>query len=1037
MDKYEYKLRAEEIKNLIGEGRYAEAVQIADTVNWKKVKSVKMLCTISDLYKINRRYEESMEILMIAYEHYPEGRYIIYSLCELSIKLQKIVQAIEYFKEFVRIAPHNTSRYILQYKLYVAQDVSIEERIAVLQEFKKHDYREKWGYELAFLYHRVGLTTECVEECDELFLWFGGGRYVMKALELKALHEKLSPEQQRVYERYRVGMQDPQASAAKESDNYDNDRDEMGHNESVSAVTPPEEAEDGEFHVKTVDVGQYNTINLQQVIAESLRELQKNAEKPPRREEKPQAKMPADDMVSQDTKVVGGREEEPQDDDTANTGILGITEEDLEAYEEDNAETEEKKSPDEPDSFALNMKHTANSIATDETIWMPSIPDMAKYQAEDEPVYEEPVQINARTIAQATGEIPMAVPVETPRGIPETEMDAVTPDGRAVEEALQPESRQTGEKRLVEELQNEIISSEEEARRIRAAERRAELKSRESSGMRQVSMDTRRMGQTREYVPVLQPVIKETPREEFLQNAKTGGNRVVRPGGENGFDSLLSQGSDGQISLAMDEARAIERQITGQISIEEFLTGWEDHKKELANGQKDSVSENVRQRTDEIFKEYDENEKRDLQHRLEEAQNEAIRREAEDKEQTENAVAEEALTVEPGAGSLPEAAETSEEKPAEETAGEAVSGEPAADEAEGSASAEPSGDAGETAAATPAGEAAENKHEKTGRHSREEIAHQLAVLEGRISPDAPVKSVTEKADDAEIQKAESEAVQPAPDAGAVREAMQPAPIPAADDQTDDEAAFRVMTQEEKELFGPYIHKKRSRQQIVNAIDSISMAAYAGNCIITGEEGAGTINLAKGLIRSVQLSDSNFSGQIAKISGRAMNRKRVDAIIDKLSGGALIVQGAGSMNNETTGAMMSALQSENKGIIVILEDTRKNMEKYLKKHPELESVFNVRVDAQALATRELVSYAKQYALDREYSMDEFAVLALHKRIDEMQTAEHEVTIAEVREIVDEAIKRASKGSPSHFFDVLLQKRYDDDDMIILREKDFLR
>ena len=162
-----------------------------------------------------------MEILMIAYEHYPEGRYIIYSLCELSIKLQDIVHAIEYFKEFVRIAPHNTSRYILQYKLYVAQDVSIEERIAVLQEFKKHDYREKWGYELAFLYHRVGLTTECVEECDELFLWFGGGRYVMKALELKALHEKLSPEQQRVYERYRVGMQDPQASATKESDNYD------------------------------------------------------------------------------------------------------------------------------------------------------------------------------------------------------------------------------------------------------------------------------------------------------------------------------------------------------------------------------------------------------------------------------------------------------------------------------------------------------------------------------------------------------------------------------------------------------------------------------------------------------------------------------------------------------------------------------------------------------------------------------------------------------------------------------------------------
>ena len=1012
VDKYEYKLRADEIKNLIGEGRYAEAVQIADTVDWKKVKSVRMLCTISDLYKINRRYEESREILLIANAHYPEGRYIIYSLCELSIKLQDIVHAIEYFKEFVRIAPHNTSRYILQYKLYVAQDVSIEERIAVLQEFKKHDYREKWGYELAFLYHRVGLTTECVEECDELFLWFGGGRYVMKALELKALHEKLSPEQQRVYERYRMGTE-PQAVAAKERDEYDNERDEMGHDESAPVAAPPADEEDGEFHVKTVDVGQYNTINLQQVIAESLRELQKNPERPPRPVIQPMPQRSADDGVSQDTKVVGAREEIPEKDDTANTGILGITEEDLAAYEEDSDEGAKKKSTE--DAFALNMRQTANAIATDETIWMPSIPDMARYQAEDGPVYEEPVQINAKTIAQATGEIPMAVPVDAPRGAHESEMDAALPDGRAVEEALQPESAVSGEKKLVEELQNEILSSEEQARRIRAAERRAELKSRESGGMRQVSMDTRRMGQTREYVPVLQPVINTTPREEFLQG---GSNRVVRPGGVNGFDSMLSQGSDGQINLAMDEVQAIERQITGQISIDEFLTGWEDHKKDLVKGQMSSVSESVRQKTDEMFKEYDENEKRDLQHELEAAQNEAIRREA------EQAAAETA--EETAAGSVPETPEQPEE--AEQNAG-------GSKETEAAENAENTEEAGE----------------KTGKHSREEIAHQLAVLEGRIPPDAPTESVTEKADEAEIGKAEGEAVQPAPDAGAVQKAMQTAPDagavqkamqltpdPSGDDQaTDEDAAFRVMTQEEKELFGPYIHKKRSRQQIVNAIDSISMAAYAGNCIITGEEGAGTINLAKGLIRSVQLSDSNFSGQIAKISGRAMNRKRVDAIIDKLSGGALIVQGAGGMNNETTGAMMTALQSENKGIVVILEDTRKNMEKYLKKHPELESVFNVRVDALALATRELVSYAKQYALDKEYSMDEFAVLALHKRIDEMQTAEHEVTIAEVRDIVDEAIKRASKGSPSHFFDVLLQKRYDDDDMIILREKDFLR
>jgi len=182
LDKVEYKIRADEIKALIGEGRFAEAVKIADTIDWKRVKSINMLCTISDLYKINRRYSESRDVLLMAYDRHPTSRPIVYSLCELAIKMGEFVQAVEYYKEFVRIAPRDTGRYILQYKLYEAQEVSLEERIAVLEEFKKHDYRERWAYELAYLYHRVGLTTECIEECDEMFLWFGEGRYVMKAL---------------------------------------------------------------------------------------------------------------------------------------------------------------------------------------------------------------------------------------------------------------------------------------------------------------------------------------------------------------------------------------------------------------------------------------------------------------------------------------------------------------------------------------------------------------------------------------------------------------------------------------------------------------------------------------------------------------------------------------------------------------------------------------------------------------------------------------------------------------------------------------
>ena len=1149
MDKYEYKLRADEIKTLIGEGRYAEAVQIADTIDWRKVKSVQMLCTIGDLYKINRRYNESREILLLANARYPDGRYIIYSLCELSIKLQDILRATEYFKEFVRVAPHNTSRYILQYKLYVAQDVSLEERIAVLQEFKKHDYREKWGYELAFLYNRVGLRTECIEECDDLFLWFGGGRYVIKALELKALHEKLSPEQQKVYDRYKASGGEVTAPEPAESAGYDSERDEMGHDEET-----PKAKEDGEFHVKTVDVGQYNTINLQQVIAESLKELQKKGAAPVPQETRAMESVPAP------------KQEELAS--TGDTGILGITEEGLESYEDGTQEAAAEQNraaaeqavlsadtraigapvtprvpvdtaqaipmvtadgpapgtpprPATPDpgrnAVEESLRHATQSIASDDTIWMPGVTEIARYAKkqgiagdfaqEEAPVpvqeaaSEEPVfaqeEINRQVIAQATGEIVL----------PESVVPVV-PVPAEMQQAPEPVPVQREEEPPAADPETEERRVQDEAKKLRAEERRAELRSREKRGrVREVSSDTRRLGQTREYIPVarMDQAVEEAlgepsasgaehtpvaiPREEIRpageeEAAAAPHHNVIRPNRRpdgSAYDNLLAQGADGQISMAVEEGSSTERQITGQISIEELLTGWENYKNARQKQQIEGVKEHVRQNTDELFRSYEE--QRQLAEMLEKNDPEGRVREVvkpgpdalednpptlwssgEETGETAPAAPEDAAAaaavaagVAAAAGaaavageaespadmiSPEEPAETEvspEEKPAEEAPGESG---PAAEKEPEETEAAAEGQPGETPE--------ESAKEKTPM-SKEEIAHQLAILEGRIDPDTPVEAPTGKADDEELKNAESAG--PLPDEEAVREAIQPAEEPSEDgaadkenasadadtegDEGEDEHVLRVMTPEEKELFGPYIHRKRSRKQIIQAIDSLSLAPYTGNVIITGEEGAGTINLAKGLIRSVQLSDANFSGQIAKISGRAMNRKRVDAIVDKLTGGALIIQGASSMNNETTKALLKALESENKGIIVVLEDTRKGIEKYLKKHPEITECFNVRVDVEALATRELVAYAKQYALDKEYSMDEFAMLALHKRIDEMQTAEHEVTIAEVRDLVDEAISRATRKNPSHFFDILLQKRYDEEDMIILREKDFLR
>lgn len=247
MDKYEYKIRAEEIKTLISQKKYVDAAKVADTIDWTRVKSVMMLCTVSDLYKVNRRFEDAKLLLEMANERHPAGRMIIYSLCDLSIKMGEVVQAVEYYKDFTQIAPNDSGRYVLQYKLYEAQDVGLEERIAVLEELKKRDYREKWAYELAYLYHRVGLATKCVEECDELILWFGEGKYVMKAMELKMLHQPLSPAQQQKYEAYMMRKQGLRVPEPEDKQ----DKNSEGR----------KKAEEDDIHVKPMDVGKYNTIN--------------------------------------------------------------------------------------------------------------------------------------------------------------------------------------------------------------------------------------------------------------------------------------------------------------------------------------------------------------------------------------------------------------------------------------------------------------------------------------------------------------------------------------------------------------------------------------------------------------------------------------------------------------------------------------------------------------------------------------------------------------------------------------------------------
>lgn len=865
LDKFEYKASADEIKALIAEGEYAEAAKIADKIDWRRVRSVMMLCTISDLYKINRRFQESKDILLLAYEKHPTGRLIIYSLCELCIKMGEYDQASEYYKEFVQIAPRDTGRYVLQYRLYEALDVSIEERIAILEEFKKREPREKWVYELAYLYHRIGLTTKCVEECDEMFLWFGEGRYVIKALELKALHQPLSPEQQEKYDAYIEGRsagenvdeeleveEQPDESAEDVQALEETDYGETGfygEEEDVLAAPTTELPE-----VKPVDVGQYNTINLQMALAESMKEV-----------------LDDGDDVSR-----GVQESEDEAD-----------------MSEDMGEFEE----------TADFSGDAEETASEET-----------YEAGEAETFEEP-------------EVPIKnepIPFEEPR-----------------ERKPQPSITDTIIAPLLEEtakLPNINALNEEEL----------QTASEEIVQDDTVAFDA-------------QKIIEEMTREAERLQARAIREQALAASKPTEYDKYLAQEYDGQISFVLPDAEKVEKQITGQLSIDDIMAEWEQLKKDNQEKRMEDVRQHIMAQTGSLFANFDEATKNGLLEELEKAFMAAIMKES-----------------------------------------------------------------------------SKNPHVKKVVFPDDMPEREVSVKKAEPAParkEEP-EPVREPEDTDTLEDADTKETDVQKPAGKPAREAAPAQEAGEADSGEETAKDRELSPEEQELFGKFVHQRKSKKQLIHVLDNMSLASCTGNIIITGEEEVTTISLAKALIREMQYNDSNFSGKVAKIEGHVLNKKDVEATFSKMDNGALIIVEAAKLKAATVASMVKVLEKENMGLLALLVGTKTELNELLSKHSALANSFNLRVDIEPLDNEALVAYAKQYAEEMEYSIDEFGILALHTRIADRQTSDHEVTLSEVKDLVDEAIEYANKKTPKHFMDILLAKRYDEEDMIILREKDFM-
>lgn len=863
MDKYEYKLRLEEIKSLNKKGRFQESAQVADTIDWKKVRNTSTLGIISDVYKINRRFDDAKEILLLANEKSPQNRRIIYALCDLTVKMGQVVEAVEYYKEFVQLAPNDNSKYILLYKIYEAQDISLEERIAVLKEYKKREYSEKWAYELAFLYHRVGLATECVEECDQLILWFGEGKYVLKAMELKRLYVALSPAQQQLYDRQYGRQAEPEETQKK------------------PAEEQAAQGEDLDFEVKPMDMGQYNTINLQAALAESMKEVLGH-------DKKEQESAAFDEQAADQLRQVSA---------AAPTALQH-------SYGGDDTEYQEDVSRFLRDSDDWDVQATGQ-LDTDET-------EKAVSSAYDG---VSAAALESRRMVMAQMQRGSAAALEEP--VPEQEERVAEP---AITVAAAP-----AEQPAAEPVQTEAFSERRE------------------------------------------PVLERTEAQSaFAERREPAPARTKE----------------------YQEPIKLERQTTGQMNIEAVLEEWERLKKENEEKRKQETRQWMLQQTGSLFADFDQSSRNGVLEMLQREESLPVETMQREKMEDASRISE----VE----ELEEIAEPDTEESVEQDMVPEISVQTAA--------------VSDVAAEAETAKAVYEAERQTA--PEEEVQQEQPVEEAPLQYEPEVQKETKKA----------AKVVAGVDFSSAREQAQ--------------GPVRSMTKEEKKLFAPFVHTKKAMRQLVTALDAVSLSAYTGNMIITGAPGSNMMKLAKNVIREIRAMDDNFSGRVAKVTADTINQKDAASIVAQVANGALIIEKAGKLSGEGAENLVKALNQEHTGIIVFALDEKRAMDRLFDRAPELMDMFTARFDIVALDSATLVKYGCQYAYNQEYSIDELGRLALHTRIEDMQTSTHAVMVKEVREIVDEAIEHANRKTLRHFMDILFRKRYDEDDMIVLRERDFI-
>ena len=951
MDKYEYRVKTEQMLDHLEKKEYQKAMDIAESIDWRRVKNASMLNTVSEIYEYNGEFKKGRDILFLAFDRAPGSRKIVYRLGTLALKIKDIREATDCYEEFVKLAPKDPNQYILKYKILRTQGAALSDQIAALEEFKKAEYIEKWAYELAKLYDEAGMTAECLEECDDLILWFSEGKYVYLAMELKMKYKPLTPLQQEKYDS-RPGAVKKQPEPVKQTES------------TLEEVDDENEYDEGsEEEVQESTVQRIDDAQVQEIPPEPV-PMQEEFEIP---EEAAQADVVPEEVVPEATAAV---EETPM-------------------YREEEPEA----SVETPEEHTSAIKQVVTGATLEEALAQ-GVAVASGINIEEEAMKEREDEI------LANGQMMIDDILQKWEAKQKDHEEAIAKQKAKDEERLQKEREQARIRQEEERKEVERKAAEAEARRKaeeeaarKAAEEEAARKAEEEAADEEKSeRNTQRIPD--DIVRLMEEMESENEDsedeiyEEELEDGP-GMDEDFIEGIEDELAGLDMNGSSFEEG-DFDEADFEEEDLEG----EDFDEG--DFEEEDLEGEDFDESDFEEEDFDEEDFDEADFEEEDLD---EEELEEADFDEDDDEDDFED-IDDEETDFDEG--------DFEEDMDEEDFDEEEIDDDEELD----------------------FGEDLEGEDFDEADFEEEDFDEE-EIEDEDDTEELEIEEPSEEEIQARIKKSKGGVPF---DTGFVVTGRY-------DLSATSEIGLKAgLTEEQKKLFSYFVPVRGMSEQIVEVLDNDRRAqregtSKTGNLLVIGRKGSGKTVLAVDIVKAIQKQRNLKQGKVAIVTGESLNKKELTNIIQKLRGGAIIIEHAGKLNSRTVKELNYLMEKKTGELLFVLEDQRKPLERLMTANPEFKKKFSSKLELPVFIYDELVTFGQTYAKENGYKLDEMGILALYSRIDVMQREDHAVSVAEVKEIMDEAIAHSQKANVKHLARRVFGKGTDDSDRIILKEEDF--